>query len=650
MSTEITAEPPVAETPPTELSEEELERRLKLQLVDVSHGVAANAIDAADEHINERTRQRGFRGFINKIWHGNLARDFIRASRVREGREDIRQSGNLYALSGGSQAEHNEATRAIVERFTSEYDLVRRESGESNESFEDAENGAALQTQIRTLIRDYAAGNIQMPALVEERTRILSEYGQHVHEGDRNRGLLYADNIIEVAQNARMAAEHDIALDRIDSAIKGNIGEARVGVRTEANLQAVDRIVDKLYQSRIGSVVNETTLVGGVSIAMNLAKVSTRKAVTAAAATLGLGVGAGVIAGAREHFHIGQERKLHMRQMAEGGQMAENSSRREKLEDTRYETASAQELMDNLRSSSEAANLVGETNPARLQDLIFHIGRAQSLVGFSDARSVDLITYSSKTAVEAERLNLDIEIARAKVALQRILDTTPADQLRAAGVTSNDPEALIFGVEETIVAERNQDIDQRDGVFRKLRTRRTIGMAALGAATGITVGLGFQEGKALIDGGLNGIFTNPDSPNRDTLLAGIFGKNDINEGNHHVDRFSEKYLHHGGLNLPEGYKQVGHSIVGPDGDKVVDGLEWGHYGELSKDSIDALHDAGFATEDKAINYTHHKVVDHKVHHNAREFFKHGDHKGFERVHRDLWYDNNTPAGFYSSTY
>jgi hypothetical protein len=642
MSLEVAAEPPVAEAPPpgepitSEMTPEELEQKLKLQIVDVSHGVAANAIDSADEYINEKTRGKDIVGFAKKIWFGNLARDPIRAHKVQRNREEIIASGNLYALTDASQTEHDQATQAVVERFTSEYDLLHK--NEINKSFEDAENGTALESQVKDLVKEYADGKIGIDALVEEKTRILSEYGNHVRDGDRNKGLLYADNIIEVAQNAKLAAEHGLGIDRIDAALQGHIGEARVGVRTDAKYEKVDKIVDKLYQSRIrGAFVNEAVLIGATSVAMNLAKVTTRKATTALGATLGLGVGAGVIAGVREHYHVGQERQLHMRQMAEGGQMVENSKRREKLENTRYESASAQELIDRLASSSDAANLVGETDPSKLNDLIFNISRTQTLVGMSDDRSIDLITFSSKTAVESERLVLDIELAKAKIALQKILDTTPSEQLNTAGIGSTDSESLISQQINRIDAALNEDISDKDRVFKKLRRNRTLGMAALGAATGVGVGLALQEGKSLIDSGLNGLLTDPKHPERDTLLDGIIDKG------HHLDQFSEKNIHHGGLSLPDGYHQVGHSIVDPDGKTVVDGLEWGHHGKLTEDSIAALHDKGFGTEDKVINYTHHGVADSKIHHNAHEFFRHGHHKGFERVHRELWYDNNTPA-------
>lgn len=636
----------VVEPPTAELTPEELEEKLKVQLVDVSHGVAANAVDAADEYISEQTSQGGVVGFAKKIWHGNLARDFIRQRHIQRNREDITESGNLYSLSEGSQADHDEAMAAVVNRFTSEYGLLHQ--NETNQALEETDRGRGFMNQVKQLVNAYARDELGWDALVEERTRIVQEYGAGAHSEDRNKGLLYADNILEVAHNAKLAAEHDIALERINAAIKGNVGEARMGVRTEAQSEKIDKIVDRLYQTKVGSLVNETTLVGSISLAMNLAKVTTRKAVTAAGATLGFGVGAAVIAGAREHLHYGQERRLHMRQMAEGGQMAPDSRRREKLETTRYETVSVQELIENLEAASNEVNLVGETDPARLQDLIFHISRTQSMVDMSDDRKLDLISFSRKTAVENERLALDIKLAEAKVALQKILDTTPGEQLASAGLSSNLDELVNEKIDQ-INDAFNEEISDKDRVFRKLRARRTIGMAALGGAMGIGVGLGVQELKSVVDSGLHGVFEGSGhGENRDTLLAGFLhhgtdgAEQHSTHGASHLQLFDKGHLHHGGMRLPEGYHlgNGGHSLIGPDGNPVAEHLQWDHNGHLSETSQQALTEKGFNLSSLLHHYHSHHTISDKIHTSPKEFFSH-HHHGFIRDHRQLWYDNNT---------
>lgn len=54
--------------PDHSIADEELARKLQIQVVDVSHGVVAHAIDKADAHLAEQTSQAGFKGFIKRIW------------------------------------------------------------------------------------------------------------------------------------------------------------------------------------------------------------------------------------------------------------------------------------------------------------------------------------------------------------------------------------------------------------------------------------------------------------------------------------------------------------------------------------------------------------------------------------------------------
>ena len=84
---------PPATTAPEEELDSDLEKKLAVQVVDVSHGVASNAVDSAEEYIRERTHQRGIRGILRKIWHGNIARDYYRQREIGRGRAEIVETG-----------------------------------------------------------------------------------------------------------------------------------------------------------------------------------------------------------------------------------------------------------------------------------------------------------------------------------------------------------------------------------------------------------------------------------------------------------------------------------------------------------------------------------------------------------------------------
>src|SRR5665213_1230651 len=105
-------------TDPPPRAIDETDPRFHIQIAEVSDAVAANATDRAEEFISERTRGRGFNGILKKIWYGNIARDYYRQREIRRGRQEITESGNVYALDRGSQGQHDAAMGAVVERFT----------------------------------------------------------------------------------------------------------------------------------------------------------------------------------------------------------------------------------------------------------------------------------------------------------------------------------------------------------------------------------------------------------------------------------------------------------------------------------------------------------------------------------------------------
>lgn len=638
---------------PTQIPVEDQEDNpyFQVQVADVSHAVASNAIDSAEELINQQTQvQEGqrlgrSRAFLRRIWYGNIARDFYRQRQIRHGRQEVLETGNIYALDEGGQADHDRETGAVVERLASD----NLHEGETNEDLESTEHGQALMSQVRRLIGEYARGAIDHDALVEERTRILAQYGARVNEQDRNRGLMYADNILEVAENVRLAHEHQEGLDRLDEAISGRIGEARMGARTEVRMEATDRILDWMHRNHM-TFANEAVIGAAVGIVIGLAKFTTKKAITATGAVVGLGVGAGLIAGAREHLRVGQERRIHLRQRAEGQQMPEEEAvRREQFEATRYETVSAEELTHNVQ---EALDSLDPTNPDSVRTLLAHVSNARARIAMSDERDIDLIEYSAKTAVESERLNLDVLLAQASGALQQAIDDSaegifPSRNLDELGGANLD------AINEYLEA----DIDQKDRAFRRLRLRRTLKMAGIAFIAGETIGLAAQEIHSLTDSGLRGVFEG-DGGDRRSLLAGWFRGSGNGPDSSELHRqffegpeFLEDQTHKVGVDLPEGYQlietrpgeQFGWDIIGPDGKPVLDrGLEWDTQGNLAKWARNSLTERGWNLHQDTLTYNDPDTVTQSVTRSPHEFIeKHP--RGFVRIHRELWYDNNTPA-------
>lgn len=220
--------------PPTvhdDMTDEELKKALNVQVVDMSHGVAANAVDYAEDRLNERKS-----GFFSNMWKSVTDRGVIRAIRrqhfVNRGRNEILETGDLNVHKQGTAASHQQEDEAVVSRFaldaTSEYDLLHE--GETNDRLDETGQGREFAAELRNAVRDYAAGRITEEELQERGNAASTRYGETAHPQDRNRGLLYKNNLLTAARHARAAAEHGVAMDRIDQAIGIHVGPHASGL------------------------------------------------------------------------------------------------------------------------------------------------------------------------------------------------------------------------------------------------------------------------------------------------------------------------------------------------------------------------------------------------------------------------------------
>ncbi len=577
---------PEAEPEPETQSETEPQREetdeeqwldpLKGQLLEVSSGVVGSARDYREAELDALTTQRGFKGLLKRIWYGNIAREAVGQRLDQRARAGIVESRDLGAMrDDSSHADHTAEMAAAVTRVANGF----LENGEQQQQLAEIEGGEAVERQLRVLVNFYAQEVIEADEFDEARTRVLDDFRRELHQADRDKGLLLADNLLEVAQAARAAFRHGIAAERIQEALRFDMGDARIGARTEAQRTRTDRIIDRLHGTRIGSLVNETTLSVGVGIAASVIKFTTGKATTAGAAVLGMGVGAGLVAGAREHAHIGRQRAQHARERATGQELGDASGRqRERLEETRYNTVGATALTDQL---TEARAAVDAADPASIAQAVQIISEAETRIEMSGARSIDLIDFSGATNIERERLALSMAVAEARVAANRGLRDADETALTDAGL-SRDLDAMVANYGENVHDLIETDISGKDRAFNRLRRSQTLKMAGIGAVSGVAIGTMIQEVRGVVSDEMQGVFDGSNGSDRRTMLAGLLG-------------------HQGAA-----HAQLGH-----------------------------LTEQHFTTSHVVHEHVQ-RTVHEYLHHHPNEFTK---------VHRELWYDNNTPDTF-----
>lgn len=487
--------------------------RRKAVIVDVSKGVEGAARDVADARMTASKKEgSGVRGFFQRIWKHNLAHEYYRQKEIQKARQDIHSQKNIYAGQDRDRIAHTAAMDAIVTRFSSEYDgMLHSEAGERRETLEDgSEESSQIKERIQDAIRAYASGSLDDATFQEEKNRIFSTLSGTTPEKLQNR-LHYVDNLLEIAKEARAAVEHGKGLNELDLDFDIVVGEARTGVRTEAQFSAVDKIVDKIQSSKVGRFLNETTVATAVSLAYAAgAKFSQSFARSKAVAIGTFGASAalaGGIAGLRESRRLEEERRQHARESAQGKTFdATQAPRRKEMEQFRYETHGANALVDELEAQLYTKDENGEPVEKTLDRESFAravnaLAEIEGRIQLSDREKVDLIQYSDVSRVEQERLRLDLARAKAKVQLRSMAAGREADLGIPDAGHGRNAAAFISSVVDVVqnrLVRGEKGMETRNRLFKKMKHKRVAKAVVKGVVTGVVIGGLLHEAHAAV--------------------------------------------------------------------------------------------------------------------------------------------------------
>ncbi len=579
--------------------------------IDQSKITGSNKLVRTFQAGKEAYRGGGFRGMVRRIWKGNVANEYYRQKYTQQELARVDKTGNIYAAEEGLNS--REAMGATVERFASEFADQMMHEGEKRYELEDGKDNAT-RTVLTNLIGAYARDELDDANFEEEKNRAVKELAQG-SPAAFGEGVMFADNLLEIAQNVKAKVRHGLGLDEILANAKFVVGEARMGVRSEAHFNTVDRVIDRLHKSKVGSLVNETTIAAAAAVVAGVTRLGARLGTgkAAAIATGGVaGVAGGAMAVARESKKQKQERAQHMRERAQGKEFDEGSERRSRFEETRYETRAAVDLATSLESLFDAdGNLLHIENGDAYTDALRRLAEVHVRTKMSDKQLADLIHYSAVDKVDSERLRLDLARARVNVVLKEALDGRQ-DELLPAGLKTSSFEDLLRMHEMSFTSAQEQSMQERDAIFDKMRRSEALKAGIKGAATGFILGSAVQEGIAAVHPGIVGVLEGTNhsqsAGQSASMLRSVFkgdtvhnsGVFAIGEGPHQIamsDRAS--------LALPDGYTAT-HSLTdpslwqisGPDGHMtdIVIGTE----GTLTQESVQALSNAGLNLHESVV--------------------------------------------------
>lgn len=689
----------MSEVRPVSSSLDTPEGPLTLAIVDQSRTAYEYARDRADARlVSELNQGSRAKRIVNNIWKGSVAYDYYRQKYIREADNEISEAQNVLVHEADADRSAR-AHLATIQRFQSEYDeTVHAEAGERKEVL--AINSEVADA-LKDIIRRYVNGELDDDALREEKTRTIAAF-RETHDSELlGQGRVSIDNTLAIAQAIKGAVEHGESLDRVMDGMKVISGEARSGVRTEAKYNAVDRIIEKVNSSRVGSLVQPETVVSAVTIAASIARFGTRSTaskatvaaatmgtaivaapavVTIAAATAGAAVVAGLWAGVREGKRMKDERAQHMREMAQGKEFRSGGDRRQEMEETRYETAAAGDLAAALRARFSPESL--ETDDA-LQAALDQLSTVEARIKLSDSRKIDLVTYSAPAAVEEERWALDLARAQAKTVLDHRLEP---DVRRSLGLDATATlDDILNERAEMFIGYTEHDIATKNSNFRRIGERAVRSAMVKGAVLGLVFGLAAQEGIAAASDTRAGLLEQAwrtdnmtfEGDHHQTLLHGLIHGDQVS---YDVTTTSERevitgtntvvigteydvesnLVHHGPSSTYEEYDfgdrgmisiSDDHSLrtngdgtvslLDMDGNVTVADLEINPDGTLPQESIDILRNHGMMVED--LSYTIENSTSEVQTVSVHEYMENHQDSTLG-IQRDLYYFNDTPPG------
>ncbi|MEO8691152.1 MAG: hypothetical protein ABI397_00015 [Candidatus Saccharimonas sp.] len=624
---------------------------LVLSFIDQTHDALTAARDAAETRRRNELQHGGrFKQFLKNAWMGEngLAGSYYLDKYKKEALAQIQQNGDVLTYESTDIGARTQAQLATIERFQSEYDeAIHTDAGEQRVELA---NDSEFTLAMKDLLRRYVNGEITDPeALHEERGRLLDQLSGAGNAELIGEGTVRIDNLVAIADQVKAMVGHGESLDQVLNGMKLYSAESRSNVRSEAHLDKIEQLVERLQKSKVGSFVSPETI--GIAAAVSLGAVRAGRGtiIHALGVTVAPGVLGGAFAAVRESKRVKQERVIHAREMAQG-KSYETGKRRDEMEGTRYDTIDASELTAQLEATLSSDN----PTPSEVQVAYELIAGIEARIRLSDKRSIDLVSYSDTLEIERERRQLDEARAVAKRRLSTHMGELPDSYRTQFGITDGQSVNESLGRYTDAVVELDTDMDAKDKAYRKLRRRRIAKAAAVGAGTSLVLGLGTQELIAFVNPSYDGLAEHmlhggaPSSDGRQTLLEGLVHGQSGGTSVEHIAPSStyESYslgAHQNALELPSDYKVVTGqggtlSIEGPKGAQVVDNLTLQKDGALTPHSLELLKEHNVSVVDTGHAVTHEVSATKNL---TVAEYNHAHAADTTHVTRDFWYDNNT---------
>ena len=647
-----------------------IEHPLRMAVINQDADLKAKARFMGENKLAERLNSRtGLRKILGNIWQGGIARGYYRQKFINEAREQLLAEGSLAHDAGAreqladddARREHDRESRqynrAVTELFLDE--VAQLAPDDKRESLPETHPAYA---QIKDIVMRFADGSLATEEDANREFRaVVQSIGQEYSEGH-----LSISNITDVAVQARNRFEdmktvveaqcgrfdHDKAMERVMKGFEIMYGENKMERRTPKG-NTVDKVIDKLEQTKIGSIVPPATLALATAAAMSASEFMGKKAVGAMCAVVP-GLSGAIFSGVKASATFEQERSRAFYDERYGRKVESGDKRGEKIRETVYDHHSAHDIAESLlkgREVIEKAKGEGKDLTALHEAYLQQIAMVKFILD-SEMDGNSILKFSSERDAPEEKLDLLQQFARAKNYLRDVEGGTYAD----LDDKLDDRSDLMQRTVDSFHASQHE----KDKAARSLKIKTILKKSGTSFLVGAACGLGMQEIRACAlfdkDDQLQGLLekgTSSDSSARLTALAkarqglfGLFGKNTGGPEvklNANLDIATGEVIQNNG-EMSFAKASDGTYTLMRDGKEVAKGINWNaETGKLTPDSLKTLRDQGLTVTNtgnmeqsitKMVADTQSREV------SLDEWYK-GAGNGMP-IRRIGWWDNDTP--------
>ncbi len=444
---------------------------INIHVVDISDQTKRRAHDMAREKLTANKNElKGVSGVFKKIWKYGYFEGTVYQKYKKQALEEER-----FKVTAGKTADRFEAGSIKTEK-----DIEKTVIAKENKSAND----------LRDLILKISSGEIASDEYLDKKRQLISELFEtsSLKGGTHANFEKFEDNIDKYIDQIKLLIEHGKSVEEIRNLIVINLGIAKDLSVTRVEYSKTDRLLENIKNRKIaGKLVNETVVASAFSVIGRVAF----SVISSKAATIGsfgaAAVASSLLATGKEKQRIKRDRQMHMRDVSSGRLNTIEGKRREQIQKTAYELMPVKDTLSELSELFDKFK-DKEVDPESFNRMVNIIGEYRARRLISADRSMDLFLFSSPESMQEEFTDLDWYV---KYVQSKLISTDNTEYINEVlGNKDGDlnMEKLLNDKTGEAVRSIEEDMAQKDSIFKGIKTGRIARQMAWNLITGLAVG------------------------------------------------------------------------------------------------------------------------------------------------------------------